>query len=112
MQRGSPKAETGCLQDLRNTINSAWKGSMVPENEMGLLQRSERSMVGVMCGLQFKDGERVRDLMLMVDLNETTNQLAMASGARWYGHALRSKDAYVMKKALEFEVKVKGKKGR
>ena len=39
------------------------------ESEMGILQRSERSMVRAMCGVQLKDRNRYTDLiMLMLDL--------------------------------------------
>ena len=31
---------------------------------------------------------------------------------RWYGHALRRDDGHVLRKALEFEVKGKRKRGR
>ena len=36
--------------------------------EMGILRRTERSMVTAMCGLQFKDTKRSTDMKFMVDL--------------------------------------------
>ena len=33
-------------------------------------------------------------------------------GVRWYGHVLRRDDGHVLRKALEFEVKGKRKRGR
>ena len=39
-------------------------------------------------------------------------QMAKANGVRWYGHVLRRDDGHVLKKALEFEVKGKRKRGR
>ena len=50
--------------------------------------------------------------MLLLGLNETTDQLAMASGVRWYGHVLRREDDHVLRRALDFEVEGQGKKGR
>ena len=41
--------------------------------------------------------------MQMLRLKETVVQIAKANGVRWYGHVLR--------KALEFEVKDKRKRG-
>ena len=38
--------------------------------------------------------------------------MAKANGVRWYGHVLRRDDGHVLRKALEFEVKGKGKRGR
>ena len=35
-----------------------------------------------------------------------------ANGVRWYGHVLRRDDGHVLRKALEFKVKGKRKRGR
>ena len=37
------------------------------------------------CGVQLKDRKRSMDLMLMLGLNETINQLAMANSGCLYG---------------------------
>ena len=42
--------------------------------------------------------------MLMMGLNESSDQLAMASSVRWYGHVLRREDGHVLRRALDFEV--------
>ena len=39
-----------------------------------------------MCGEKHKDRKRSTDLMFMLGLNETIDQLAMANSVRWYGH--------------------------
>ena len=39
-------------------------------------------------------------------------QMAKANGVRCYGHVLRRDDGYVLRKALEFVVKGKRKRGR
>ena len=38
--------------------------------------------------------------------------MAKANGVRWYGHVLRRDDWYVLRKALDLEVKGKRKRGR
>ena len=43
--------------------------------------------------------------MLMLTLNETMDQLAMANNVRWYGYVLRREDGNVLR------LKVKGGKG-
>ena len=43
---------------------------------------------------------------------ETLVQMAKVNGVRWYGHVLRRHDGHVLRKALEFEVKGKRKRGR
>ena len=44
-------------------------------------------------------------------LKETVVQMAKANGVGWYGHVLRRDDRHVLRKALEFEVKGKWKRG-
>ena len=39
-------------------------------------------------------------------------QMAKVNGMRWYGHVLRRDDGHVLRKALEFKVKGKRKRGR
>ena len=52
--------------------------------------------------------------MEKLGLKETVVQkaIAKANGVRWYGHVLRRDDGQVLRKALEFEVKGKRKRGR
>ena len=57
---------------------------------------SERSTVRVMCGVSLKDGERSKDLML--GLNESIDQLAVASSAHWHCHVLRREDGHVLRR--------------
>ena len=68
---------------------------MVPEkSEMGILRRTERSVVRAMCGVQHKDGKRSTDLIFMLGMSETIDQLAMANSVRWHGHVLRREDGH------------------
>ena len=53
---------------------------------MGILQNTERFMVRAICGVQLKDRKRSMDLMFMLGLNETMEQLTIANSVRWYGH--------------------------
>ena len=69
-------------------------------------------MVGAMCGVQLKDRKRSTDLMFMLYLCETINQLAMANSVRWYGHVLKREDGHVLRRAIDFEVEGQRKKGR
>ena len=47
---------------------------MVTERKkMGILRRTERSMVRAMCEVQLKDRKRTKDLMLMLGLNESVD---------------------------------------
>ena len=48
-------------------------------------------MMRVMCGVQLKDREITKDFMLMLALNETIDQLAMANSVHWYDFVLRGK---------------------
>ena len=42
-----------------------------------------------MCGLQLKGQKGSTDLMFMLEVNETTDQLTMPNIVHWYGHELR-----------------------
>ena len=71
---------------------------------MGILQRTERSMVRAMCGIQLKDRKIYMDMMIMLVLNKTIDHLAMANSVRWYGHVLKREDDHALKIVLDFEV--------
>ena len=60
-------------------------------------------MVRAMCGVKLMEKKRTEDLMEMLGLK--------ANGVRWYGHVLRRDDGHVLRKALEFEVMGKRKRG-
>ena len=89
--------------------NEAW---CLRESEMGILRRTEISMVRAICGVQLKDRKGSTDLMLMFGLHETIDQLVMANGVRWYCHVLRREDGHILRWALDFEVEGQMKKGR
>ena len=71
---------------------------------MAILRRTNRAMSGA----KLMEKKRTEDLMEMLGLKETV-QMAKANGVRWYGHVLRRDDGYVLRKALEFEVRGKWK---
>ena len=57
-----------------------------------------------MCRVQLKDRKRSMGMMLLLGLNETIHQSAMANSACWHGHALRREDGHVLRRALDGEV--------
>ena len=50
-----------------------------------------------------KTEKRSADLMFMLGLKETIDQLAMANSVRWYGQVLRREDGHVLRRVLDFE---------
>ena len=82
------------------------------ENEIAILRRTERAMVRAMCGAKRMEKKSTEDLMEMLGLKETVVRMAKGNVVRWYGHVLRRDDGHVLRKALEFEVKGKRKRGR
>ena len=88
-------SETWCLRD----------------NEMAILRRTERAMVRAMCSAKLMEKKRTEDSMAMLRLKETVIQMAKANEVRWYGHLLRRDDGHVLRKALEFKLKGKRKRG-
>ena len=69
-------------------------------------------MVRAMCGVQLKNEKKSKNLMLMLGLNQTIDQLAMAISVQWYGHVLMREDGHVLRRALDFEVESQRKKWR
>ena len=56
--------------------------------------------------------KRSKDLMLVLGLNETIDQLTMANSVHWCDHVLRREDGHVLRRASYFEVEGKRKKGK
>ena len=48
------------------------------------------------------DKKLTKDLMQMLHLNETINQLARANHVRWYGHVLRKDKEKLSEKSIRF----------
>ena len=63
---------------------------------MRIRQRTEKTIVRAMCGVQSKYRKRSKYLMLMLGLDETIDQLAMANSVRWHGHVVRREDGNVI----------------
>ena len=51
------------------------------------------------------DKELTKDLMQMLDFNETIYQLARANSALWCGHILRKDKNYSLRQALDLDIK-------
>ena len=75
------------------------------QNEIGILQRTESAMVRNMCGVKLMDWKLIKDLMQMLDLNETIEQLAKANSVHWYEHVLRKDKNNFLRRALDLKVK-------
>ena len=86
---------------LRPTMLYGSEAWCLKESEMKTLRRTERSTVSAMCGVQLKDIKRSTDLMFMLGLSETIDQLAMTSSVCWYGHVLRREDGHVLRVVLD-----------
>ena len=57
-------------------------------------------------------GKNMVTVRLLAAIKEKKFTKAKANGVRWYGHVLRKDDGHILRKALEFEVKGKRKRGR
>ena len=82
------------------------------ESELAILRRTERAMVRAMCGVKLMDKRKITDLMGMLGVEKTVDQIVKANGVRWYGHVLRRDEGHVLREALEFEVVGTRKRGR
>ena len=66
-------------------------------------------MMGAMCGVQRKD--RNRSKYLMLSFNEAMYRLAMAYSVCWYDHVLGREDGHGLKGHWILRLKVKGRNG-
>ena len=98
-----------CVRSVMLYGSETW---CMGENEMALLRRTERAMVRAMCGVKLMDKNRTEVLMERLGLEESVVQMAKANAVRWYGHVLRNEDGHVLRRALDFEVKGRRKRGR
>ena len=51
------------------------------------------------------DMKTTKDLMQMLDLNVTVDQLVKANSVRWYRHVLRKDMNNILRRAFDFNVK-------
>ena len=58
------------------------------------------------------DEKLTKDLMRMLDLNETVDQLARANSIHWYGNVLRKDRNNILRRALDLIVSWTSKRGR
>ena len=71
---------------MRSAIHYESETWYLGQNDIGILQRTERAMVRNMCGVKLMDKKSKKDLIQMLDLSETMEQLAKVNSVRRYGH--------------------------
>ena len=86
-----------------HTPNHSSKTCGIPE-----VSSSTTILRNVVDKLALVDRKRAKDLML--GLNETINQLAMANNVRWYGYVLRKEDGHVM--IMTLDIKAEGQRNK
>ena len=69
-------------------------------------------MVRNMCGVKLMDKKSTKHLMQMLELNEAIDQQAKANSVCCYGNVLRKDKTNFLRRALDFKVKGKMKRGR
>ena len=95
------------MYDQQYYGSEAW---CLNESVIGIIQRTNISMMRAMCGVQLKDITRSTDLMFLLGLRVAMDQLAMANSVCWYGHVLRRENGHILRRALDFKVEGQGKK--
>jgi hypothetical protein len=76
----------------------------VRKEEEGVLQKVERAMVKIMCGVKLRDGKSSSELMSMVGLSEDIVTLVRRSRLRWYGRVMIRDEGAGIRRVLELEV--------
>ena len=67
---------------VRPAIQCEREAWCLKESDMEILQRTARSLVRAMCGVLLIDGKRSTDLMFLLGLSETIDQLVVANSVR------------------------------
>ena len=81
-----------------------WETWVLRQEEVGVLQRAERAMIRMMCGVKLRDKCGSNKLMMMVGLHEDIVTLVGKSRLRWYGHVMRREEEVGIRRVLEMEV--------
>ena len=72
-------AYKSCLRSAMLYVSETWS---LGQNEIGILQRTDKAMERNMCGMKLMDKKFTRDLMQTLDLNETIDQPEKANSVR------------------------------
>ena len=100
----------------KNCVRSAmFHGSeswCLDQNDMGILQRTERAMLIRICGVKLMDKKSTIYLMQMLDLNEAIDQLVKGNSVSLNGFVLRKDENNFLRRALDFKVNGTKKRGR
>ena len=56
---------------------------------MAILRRTKKAMMRPTCGVKIIEKRKSQELMSLLGLKDTLDELARVSGVRWYGHVLR-----------------------
>ena len=97
----------GCVRSAMLYGSKTW---CLRENEMAVLRRTEKAIMGAMCGAKTIQKRKSQELMSLLGLKDTFDGLTRVTGVQWYGHVLRRDNGDVLRRALGFEVA--GRRGR
>ena len=75
-----------CVRAAMVYICETW---VIRTEEEGVLQRAERAVVKMMCGVKLRDRKSSVEFMTIVGFSEDIVILVRRSRLRWYGHVLR-----------------------
>ena len=79
------------------SVSETW---CLGQNEIGICNKI-KVKVRCMCGVKLVYNKSTKDVMQMLDLNETIDQLAKANSVRWHGHVLRKDKTNFLRRALD-----------
>ena len=91
----------GCVRAAMVYCGETW---VIRKVEEGVLQRAERAILRMMCGVKLRDGKNSMELVSMAGLGDDIVTLVRSSRLRCCGHTLRRYEGIVIIRASEFEV--------
>ena len=98
-----------CVRSAMVYGSETW--ALKKEDE-GVLQRAERAMVRIMCGVRLLERRKSMELLSLLGIEDDILSTVMKSRLRWYGHVRRREPEDGIRKVLDVEVDGRRGKGR
>ena len=98
-----------CVRSAMHYGSETW---CLDLNEIVISQRTIEAMVKCMCGGKLIDKKSTKESMLIMNLNEMTDELAKDNNVRCNRNVLRTDRNKLMRRAFDLNVNVTRKRGR
>ena len=71
---------------------------------MTILRKTEKALVRLICRVKLVDRKNSEELMEMLGLKETLDEITKVNGVMWYRHMVSRDDESILRRAMMLEV--------